>query len=128
MLPCEAYGWVICSTRFSARWAFPGDAVPSSGDSAVPEGLRVEYLQRVVACAPEILFGPGLLAPVLLCNETEEHGQGKSKVKAKADGYASRLYRIPDGFEPGSDKGTYVQVAPPEHTRGDVILPIEGDR
>lgn len=42
-------------------------------------------------------------------------------------GYASRVYRIPGGFEAGW-KGAYVQVAPPKHTRGGVVLPLEGDR
>ena len=42
-------------------------------------------------------------------------------------GYTSRLYRIPKGFEPGW-KGAYVQLAPPEHTRGGALLPIEGGR
>ena len=42
-------------------------------------------------------------------------------------GYTSRLYRISKGFEPGW-KGAYVQLAPPEHTRGGALLPIEGGR
>lgn len=42
-------------------------------------------------------------------------------------GYTSRIYRIPKGFEPGW-KGAYVQLAPPEHTRGGALLPIEGAR
>ena len=42
-------------------------------------------------------------------------------------GYASRLYRVPEGF--GSDwKGAYVQLAPPERTRGGIMLPVEGGR
>ena len=42
-------------------------------------------------------------------------------------GYASRLYRVPEGF--ASDwKGAYVQVAPPAHTRGGIMLPVEGGR
>ena len=42
-------------------------------------------------------------------------------------GYASRLYRVPGGF--ASDwKGAYVQVAPPAHTRGGIMLPVEGGR
>jgi len=42
-------------------------------------------------------------------------------------GYTSRLYRIPKGFDAGW-KGAYIQLAPPEHTRGGALLPIEGDR
>lgn len=42
-------------------------------------------------------------------------------------GYASRIFRRPAGFRAGW-KGTYVQVAPPEDTRGGVLFPIEGDR
>jgi 2-polyprenyl-6-methoxyphenol hydroxylase-like FAD-dependent oxidoreductase len=42
-------------------------------------------------------------------------------------GYTSRLYRIPKGLDPGW-KGAYVQLAPPEHTRGGALLPIEGER
>ena len=42
-------------------------------------------------------------------------------------GYTSRLYRIPKGFDPGW-KGIYIQLAPPEHTRGGALLPIEGGR
>jgi 2-polyprenyl-6-methoxyphenol hydroxylase-like FAD-dependent oxidoreductase len=42
-------------------------------------------------------------------------------------GYASRLYRVPAGF--ASDwKGAYVQLAPPERTRGGIMLPVEGGR
>jgi 2-polyprenyl-6-methoxyphenol hydroxylase-like FAD-dependent oxidoreductase len=42
-------------------------------------------------------------------------------------GYASRIFRIPPNFEPGW-KALYVQVAPPDVTRGGVIFPIEGGR
>lgn len=42
-------------------------------------------------------------------------------------GYVSRIFRRPAGFRPGW-KATYVQVAPPEVTRGGVLFPIEGDR
>lgn len=42
-------------------------------------------------------------------------------------GYVSRIFRRPAGFRAGW-KGTYVQVAPPEVTRGGVLFPIEGDR
>lgn len=42
-------------------------------------------------------------------------------------GYASRLYRVPEGFD--SDwKGAYVQLAPPQSTRGGIMLPVEGGR
>lgn len=42
-------------------------------------------------------------------------------------GYASRLYRVPAGV--ASDwKGAYVQLAPPERTRGGIMLPVEGGR
>lgn len=42
-------------------------------------------------------------------------------------GYASRLYRVPVGFD-SNWKGTYVQAAPPERTRGGIMLPVEGGR
>ncbi len=42
-------------------------------------------------------------------------------------GYASRLYRVPAGFA-SNWKGAYVQLAPPEHTRGGIMLPVEGGR
>ncbi len=42
-------------------------------------------------------------------------------------GYASRLYARPPNFRAGW-KGVYVQVAPPDFTRGGVLFPIEGDR
>lgn len=42
-------------------------------------------------------------------------------------GYASRIYRRPDG--PQRDwEGFYIQTAPPERTRAGAIFPIEGDR
>jgi len=41
--------------------------------------------------------------------------------------YASRIYQIPAGFDPGW-RGAYVQIAPPAHPRGGVLLPIEGGR
>jgi hypothetical protein len=42
-------------------------------------------------------------------------------------GYASRMYRIPDAG-PNGWLGAYVQAAPPEHSRGAVILPVESNR
>jgi 2-polyprenyl-6-methoxyphenol hydroxylase-like FAD-dependent oxidoreductase len=42
-------------------------------------------------------------------------------------GYASRVYRHPDRFD-GDWKGLNAQAAPPEVTRGGVLLPLEGDR
>jgi 2-polyprenyl-6-methoxyphenol hydroxylase-like FAD-dependent oxidoreductase len=42
-------------------------------------------------------------------------------------GYASRLYDIPAGFG-ACWKGVFVQAAPPAHTRGGIIFPIEGHR
>jgi 2-polyprenyl-6-methoxyphenol hydroxylase-like FAD-dependent oxidoreductase len=42
-------------------------------------------------------------------------------------GYASRLYRIPDGFA-APWKGVFVQAAPPDHIRGGIMFPIEGRR
>lgn len=42
-------------------------------------------------------------------------------------GYASRTYRRPEWFD-GDWKGLNAQAAPPEVTRGGVLLPLEGDR
>ena len=42
-------------------------------------------------------------------------------------GYASRLYEIPDDPDRGW-KAAYVQGAPPAHTRGGILFPIEGNR
>jgi len=42
-------------------------------------------------------------------------------------GYASRLYRPPAGFEPDW-KALYVQQAPPGDPRGGVVSPVEGGR
>src|ERR671916_1887881 len=42
-------------------------------------------------------------------------------------GYASRVYRRPKRFD-GDWKGLNVQAAPPEVTRGGVLLPLEDDR
>ena len=42
-------------------------------------------------------------------------------------GYASRLYRVPAGFD-SNWKGAYVQLAPPDRTRGGIMLPVEGGR
>jgi 2-polyprenyl-6-methoxyphenol hydroxylase-like FAD-dependent oxidoreductase len=42
-------------------------------------------------------------------------------------GYASRTYRCPKRFD-GDWKGLNVQAAPPEVTRGGVLLPLEGNR
>jgi hypothetical protein len=42
-------------------------------------------------------------------------------------GYASRLYRIPAGFE-ADWKAFFVQAAPPDRTRAGVLFPIEGGR
>jgi 2-polyprenyl-6-methoxyphenol hydroxylase-like FAD-dependent oxidoreductase len=42
-------------------------------------------------------------------------------------GYASRLYRPPAGFE--SDwKALYIQQAPPDDPRGGLVIPVEGGR
>jgi 2-polyprenyl-6-methoxyphenol hydroxylase-like FAD-dependent oxidoreductase len=42
-------------------------------------------------------------------------------------GYASRLYRPPAGFEPDW-KGLYIQQAPPGDSRGGLVSPVEGGR
>lgn len=42
-------------------------------------------------------------------------------------GYSSRLYRIPQDFN-ADWKATFVQSAPPEHIRGGILFPIEGNR
>jgi 2-polyprenyl-6-methoxyphenol hydroxylase-like FAD-dependent oxidoreductase len=42
-------------------------------------------------------------------------------------GYASRFYKIPEGFN-ADWKGNFVQAAPPEQRRGGFILTVEGDR
>jgi 2-polyprenyl-6-methoxyphenol hydroxylase-like FAD-dependent oxidoreductase len=42
-------------------------------------------------------------------------------------GYASRLYKIPAGFD-ARWKGIIVQAAPPAHIRGGLIFPIEDNR
>ena len=42
-------------------------------------------------------------------------------------GYASRLYRC-DPDERRNSQGVYLQPAPPKHTRGGVVLPLEDGR
>ncbi|HKP87230.1 MAG TPA: FAD-dependent monooxygenase, partial [Blastocatellia bacterium] len=42
-------------------------------------------------------------------------------------GYASRVYERPAASHPGWN-GAYIQAAPPEHTRGGIVFPIEGNR
>ena len=42
-------------------------------------------------------------------------------------GYATRLYRPPQGFR-ADWKGLRIQEAPPDHPRGGVVLPVEGGR
>jgi 2-polyprenyl-6-methoxyphenol hydroxylase-like FAD-dependent oxidoreductase len=42
-------------------------------------------------------------------------------------GYASRLYRIPDGFS-ADWKCVFVQAAPPERKRGGILFTVEDDR
>jgi 2-polyprenyl-6-methoxyphenol hydroxylase-like FAD-dependent oxidoreductase len=42
-------------------------------------------------------------------------------------GYASRLYRIPEGFS-ADWKCVFVQAAPPERKRGAILFTVEGDR
>lgn len=42
-------------------------------------------------------------------------------------GYASRVYERPERLDQGW-KGIYVQAAPPEITRGGVLMPLEGNR
>ncbi|MCM3904198.1 MAG: hypothetical protein ND866_21045 [Pyrinomonadaceae bacterium] len=42
-------------------------------------------------------------------------------------GYASRLYRIPEGFS-ADWKCIFVQAAPPERKRGAILFTVEGDR
>lgn len=42
-------------------------------------------------------------------------------------GYTTRLYRRPPGFD-GDWKALHVRLSPPDHTRGGIILPMEGDR
>jgi 2-polyprenyl-6-methoxyphenol hydroxylase-like FAD-dependent oxidoreductase len=42
-------------------------------------------------------------------------------------GYASRMFRRSETFH-GCWKATFVQAAPPEHTRGGILFPVEGNR
>lgn len=42
-------------------------------------------------------------------------------------GYTTRLYRRPVNF-PDAWKALHVRLSPPDHTRGGLILPLEGDR
>ena len=42
-------------------------------------------------------------------------------------GYASRTYAIPEDFR-ADWKSTYIQAAPPRHSRGAIMMPIEGNR
>ena len=42
-------------------------------------------------------------------------------------GYASRLYETPEDPDRGW-KAAFVQAAPPQHTRGGIMFPIEGNR
>lgn len=42
-------------------------------------------------------------------------------------GYASRIYQIPNNFNAGW-KAAFVQAAPPDHRRGGILFPIEGNR
>jgi 2-polyprenyl-6-methoxyphenol hydroxylase-like FAD-dependent oxidoreductase len=42
-------------------------------------------------------------------------------------GYASRLYRIPEGFS-ADWKCLFVQAAPPDRKRGGILFTVEGDR
>lgn len=42
-------------------------------------------------------------------------------------GYASRVFRRPGKLPDGRD-GAYVQPTPPDHNRGGVLFPVEGDR
>lgn len=42
-------------------------------------------------------------------------------------GYASRLFRIPENFDPGW-QCAYVQAAPPQRKRGGILFKVEGNR
>ena len=42
-------------------------------------------------------------------------------------GYASRIYRIPQGFR-ADWSGVFLQASPPDQPRTGILLPIEGDR
>jgi 2-polyprenyl-6-methoxyphenol hydroxylase-like FAD-dependent oxidoreductase len=42
-------------------------------------------------------------------------------------GYATRIYAIPAGFDPGW-KAAYIQQAAPHHPRGGIMFPVEDDR
>ena len=42
-------------------------------------------------------------------------------------GYASRIYRRPDGARL-DDTGVFIQAAPPDHPRGGALFPVEGNR
>jgi 2-polyprenyl-6-methoxyphenol hydroxylase-like FAD-dependent oxidoreductase len=46
---------------------------------------------------------------------------------SSAPGYATRVYQRPADF-PADLKVMYVQPTPPDHTRGAIILPLEGNR
>src|SRR5262249_32208590 len=56
------------------------------------------------------------------------HSPGPAETTIEASlGYASRILRLSGRFRPDA-LGVFVQAAPPEHTRGGALLPIEGNR
>ncbi len=94
-----------------ARFRVPQDAAGASGEEKIHADLVVDASGRS-SDAPRWLEALGYTPP-------EE-----TVVNARL-GYASRVYRRPDGFQAGWT-GAYVQMAPPAHTRGGVIFPLEG--
>lgn len=106
LLPAARGGGGVCGILGRTRR-------PGSIDAALRADLVVDATGRG-SRAPRWLEELGYQAPV----ETVVNG---------FLGYASRLYRVPAGFT-SNWKGAYVQLAPPEVTRGGIMLPVEDGR
>ncbi len=83
-------------------------------------GERSEPAQLVVDASGRHSKAPEWLEALGFARPTEEVVNGFL-------GYASRVYRVPDA-DRFAWRGAYVQPAPPAHTRGGVIFPLEGQR
>ena len=104
----DTAGTGVAGARVSARNR------PGGGGE---EGLRADLVVDAT--------GRGSRAPEWL--EALGYGRAAETVVNAHLGDASRVYRRPPGFR-ADWKMAFVQAAPPDVTRGGLLLPIEGDR
>ena len=110
-------GHEVCGLRLDSRGAVDGVQVAARGEKSAPSTIDADLVVDASGRRSNLtawLTAHGLPAP------------SESKVDPFV-GYSTRLYTIPSGHQ-ASYKGLYIQLAPPEHTRGGIMFHIEDNK